>query len=247
MTDEQNISKEQLLKLLENKLDKDRAEQSKLIRDDFPKLGQHFCMLGSTMSGKSFLIKYLLADVYKNVFDQIFVFNPTCDKENYDIFDIPDENLIKDFNQEDLQVLFDDISKEFVRSEGKIHTLWIFDDVCDKIRKFKDFPTLMSTARHYSITILLAEQYVKYISPPLRNNCLCYFVFPNLTDENIDTISESVVGRKKLRNLISAVRDENDSTDNPHGLLFWNKSKFYNYYYVTTENEHIELLPIIAE
>lgn len=242
----QNISKEVLLKLLENPLDKDRVDQSKLIRDRFSTLGQHFSMIGMTLSGKSFLIKYLLTDVYRGLFDQIFVFCPNK-KENYDVFDIPEENIITDFSEEEIQTLYDDISKEFIASEGRIHTLWIFDDVADKIRQYKNFPAIMSVARHFSITICLSEQYIKYLSPPLRNNCTGFYIFPNLVDEAVDIISDSVIGRKKLRALIDAVREENKNTDNPHGVLYWNKQYFYDYYYVDTTGEHIELHPITAE
>jgi hypothetical protein len=233
-------TKQQLLTALQDPLSIDIKEQSKLIRDPLPKVTMHTSFLGSTMSGKSFLIKYLLASEYNHVFDSIYVFAPTADKEKYDIFDIPPENIITKFNEKDLLALFERIKTEFLASNGTIHTLFIFDDCTDRLRKFKQFPDFLSTCRHYSITVWLAEQYVKYSTPAIRNQMLGFFIFPNISEENGRMVGSSSIGAKKLTEYLEAVRDENTLTNDKHGLFFWSKEFPTDYFYVSQQDDRIE-------
>lgn len=238
------MGKSELIKRLQNPYDKDRERVSETIPEGFPKLGHHTCIVAQTMGGKSFLTKYLLAEVYPGIFHQIFVFCPNK-KENYHVFDIPKDNIINEFDMDDIQSLFEDIGEEFMKSKGKIHTLWIFDDCCERLKKFgKPFTEILCTARHFSISIWMSEQYLKFLTPGLRTNCIAFFIFPNLSDEFIDTLGESTMGRKKLREYIDIARDENESSSNPHGCIYWNRTQFRKVYYVDTHDEHIELCPI---
>lgn len=245
------ITPKELSKLLQNDLDKDKDRVSQKIRDPFPKLGQHACICAQTQGGKSFLIKYMLADVYAGAFDQIYVFCPTGDKENYDVFDIPKENIILKFDQESLIELFTQIKEEFIKRKGKLHTLWIFDDCCNILRGIGPrgtvFNDILATARHHSITIWLAEQYIKFLTPGMRSNCISFFIFPNLSPEFLETLGESTMGKKVLKSSIDAVREENAESGNKYGCLYWNRTCFNERFYLNISEDGIEIFPIAYE
>jgi GTPase SAR1 family protein len=126
-------------------------------------------------SGKTYLIKYLLTDLYKKKkIDYGVVFCSTSfNKDNFDyipenyLYSSYDENIILNLmNIQQQQIDFNDKAKP---------AFIVFDDMLGLIKfDSKLIIELFTKYRHYNITILITTQYI-YAIPPLLRECTTFF------------------------------------------------------------------------
>ena len=227
----------------ENEFDKYILKRSEEVVYPFPECTYHTLFAGSTLSGKSHAMKEWLDGPFNRIFDDIFVISYTADKENYDkLFEIPEDNILTSLDEDSLDALYSDLIQRFMSREGDYLPLLIFDDMVDTIRKIKNFPKFMSTCRHYGITCWIGCQHVRQCSPPIRAQFYSFVVFPYMSEENMEAVGESTLGKKRLRKILEIIRQENAVRDTKYGYLFWTKKHPDQYFYgLGNEIDEIEL------
>ena len=128
---------------------------------------------GHCGSGKSYFIKYLIQSL-RGEFNCIAVFSNTAAfTEDYD--------FLKELDGPDLKTLImsslvaDDVIKKIMaiqkrnrQANKKRNVLVIFDDIFSSIKDSKIFKDLVSTFRHYNISIIFSAQYITASASYLR-------------------------------------------------------------------------------
>lgn len=174
--------------------DKQSAKLAKLnerVPAGFPKLNFNLLCLGARNSGKTNSIIWLLLEVYKDLFDDIFIFSPTVftDKK-FKALKLDEEKLFDKYTDNDLKSIL-----EFQQLEANEdnHILIIMDDIVGEFNNKTSFINkLITRTRHNNISIIIGCQYSKFLSPTIRNNLTSVMVFNNVRLEEI----------KKLRDIL---------------------------------------------
>lgn len=190
-----------------------------------PRVADSFALIGATKSGKSHLLKKLLYNDLRGVFDRVVFFSPTFYNETYkDIFEIPDNDVYTTFDEDDLLRIIDESKDAFQQTSGDYFTLIVLDDIADKTRKFKRFEEIIATCRHNAISFAMLLQNIKFIKPATREQITCYAVWPNVSNEILDSISESLfIGKKKAR----------EAMDNLREYISFHPEAKYNFLWIT--------------
>jgi hypothetical protein len=213
---------------IENPLDFFIKKYNKKIEEKLeilPRITDHALFLGTTMSGKSYLIKAMLYHDYENVFDRIVIVCPTYDKENYkDMFFIKEKDVIRDLNEDIIMKLLNDSKDTFISRSGNFFTLIVFDDCVDEMKTYRRFNKFISTARHYGITVWCSTQYAFNIAKPVRQQFVAQFLWTNVTPENLDSIKGILpISKKHAEECIHIVREINREKGNSYTPLYLNK------------------------
>jgi len=142
-------------------------------------------------SGKTYLIKYILTDLFKTKKVKYgIVFTTTNFTDSYDF--IP-ENYVHSLYNEDIIKNLMEIQVNQIKENKKADPCFlVFDDMIGSI-KFNSniIKKLFSTFRHYNILIIISTQYLFSI-PPLIRECTTYFVTFNIdSHRSIKAIYES--------------------------------------------------------
>jgi len=248
-----SFKKSVVLEKLKNPLHDYMQETNEKIRENFPKLGFHQAFCGGTQSGKTFIAQCMLLDVYKDIFDQIYIFTPNKLLKYEDIFDIPEENVFRDFTFETVKELYDIVVENFEAEGGRTSTLFLFDDCGTRFSKWgpkgDHFTDMLSEVRHANVTVWVLEQYCRYLTRPMRANILAYVVFPTLSPEEYESLGEATIGKKLMVQYMSIVRQENKDSDNKYGALYWCRKgrDFKQGFYLDCEEDGVKLYPITDE
>lgn len=149
------------------------------------------------------LIKY-----YRGVFDRIIFFSPTLEKEQWaKVFKLNDEDCFQDFDEQDFLDVVHDIQETFMEKKGKVSTLIVFDDCVDRFRKYTTFEHFLCTIRHSGCSVWMLCQDVKNINPACRGQFISYLISPNVNDNILTRISETMpIGAKRTKEVMREVR-----------------------------------------
>lgn len=190
-----------------------------------PRVCDHSLFLGSTMSGKSHLMKQLLYHEYDKIFDRIVIICPTYDKENYsELFEIPETDIFRDYDEDIVMNILEESKEKFLAKNGDYFTLIVFDDCVDDMKHYRRFNKFISTARHYGITVWCSTQYCYNVAKPVRQQFVCQFIWTNVTDENLKEIKNILpVSLKKANQGIEEVRLLNKEIGNSYTPLYLSK------------------------
>jgi hypothetical protein len=126
-------------------------------------------------SGKTYLIKYLISDLFKaKKLKYGLCFCPTSFGGDFDY--LP-QKYIHTFYNEDIVKNLMDIQISQISQFGKAEPAFIiFDDCIGAVNlKSKFIMQLFSTYRHYNILIIITTQYLKKIDPLIRV-CANFFI-----------------------------------------------------------------------
>lgn len=135
-------------------------------------------LIGCKGSGKSTFLGNIL-QLYKDFFDDIYVFSPTSKldptfKQIIKIMNIPKSHLIKNFTNIKLKKLFNKISKvnKTKKQQDKVKVLIIFDDVVSQLneRKCSELIKLAFNHRHFSVSYVITSQTFKSVFKKMRAN-----------------------------------------------------------------------------
>lgn len=154
---------------------------------DFIGAKQLIIFFGTSEAGKSYLMIYLLRSLcLKGTFEFGIVFSPTKSVNNaYDFF--TNQNLvISGYDENTLKKYMKRLRD--IPKEKRPCNFIVFDDCIGDLDPNTKFARqLISTFRHYNITIFMSSQYIKAITPPLyRTQCNRSFVFKMNTAEDYD-------------------------------------------------------------
>jgi hypothetical protein len=164
---------------------------------------QNFCLLGSTGSGKTVLTRGIAKRMQQEWGlgrdDSIIAWGTTV-KSGGDYEWLPDQrNLFTHIDEEQIAKLWKTIrayKQKLVDKFGpgqskKVmsvmpHSFWILDDVAGDTGSFQNgkskalWSEILSTARHYNVSVLFSLQHGQTVSPGMRANIRTWFVtLPN--------------------------------------------------------------------
>lgn len=197
-----------------------------------------FC--GLSKSGKTTLLKNTLTDkkLLGDYFDTIVMFSPTADADTTLTHElqIPDENIITEFEEKDLKKIID-AQRELIKKDGynkvakENKMLFIFDD-CISHREFLKSKTILdlcATVRHLLISVVFLMQSYRMLPRACRINLRGIAFFQsnrNETDVLVEEEGPPTLKNKEFRHLIhQATRDK-------YSYLFINKDRPYNERYL---------------
>ena len=151
-------------------------------------------------SGKTNLVKYILCDLFtKKKLSYGLVFCPTSFNEAYNF--LPSKYIYSQYD-EDAIINLINIQIKQIKENGRAKPCFIvFDDVIGSI-DFNSpfFSKLVSTFRHYNITLIFCVQYLYKVSPVLRE-CVSYFItFYQPTKRSIEAIYETYMNEFETYN-----------------------------------------------
>lgn len=154
--------------------------------------------IGSSKSGKSHLIKNL---IYDNTIDKEdgfkfgLVFTKTKFTGSYNF--LPDDYVIENFDIKILNHYLDLIVESYQKRKNKKHgiphSFIIFDDICSLLpQKDKEFQNILSTSRHYNVTLIFSVQYIHQASTLVREQSDYMYVFHQEKKKSIDALYEII-------------------------------------------------------
>lgn len=164
------------------------------------------CVIGQRRSGKSYLISQLLKGPLKSRFkpENIFIFCPSLEMnadydqfKNVNKFVDPDPNIILEIMNE---------AKYVIKSYGAKrcpNILILLDDCADNkiIQYHSILETLAIRGRHYHISVIIASQRLRSISPVIRVNSDYMIIFSPYSFAEIQKWSEEFVAKERKRQL----------------------------------------------
>lgn len=161
--------------------------------NEYVKLPFIFNINGSCGSGKSYFIQYLVKCL-KNSFNCVIVFSNTANFTND--YEFLKELGIKNFIFSSLDV--DEkikkimaIQKKNRQKDNPANVLIIFDDILGTIKDNKIFKDLVSTFRHYRISIIFSVQYVSGSATYLREISNYVIIFNQRTQNALKLCYEN--------------------------------------------------------
>lgn len=112
-------------------------------------------------SGKSYFCKYLCLSMREN-FNNVVVFSNTANfSGDYDFLKSGfNYRIYSTANVNEMIKMILNLQKKNRAENNKINILMIFDDIFSSVKDSKDFKNLVSTYRHYNISIIFSTQYV---------------------------------------------------------------------------------------
>jgi hypothetical protein len=194
-----------------------------------PKLPASYLVVGRSGSGKSTVLYRLLTskELLGEYFNFIFVFSDVKTDDILQKLNLPDENMITDFDEAKVESIIDSIEKkikdETMEQFGKEYQIcFIFDDILGKQRFLKSniMRKLASANRHYCISWFILTQYLRGIPPTVRQNASAVIFFPASMAEVERLAEENCEAMMNKKQFIEVVQH---ATSEPHSFLFINR------------------------
>ena len=177
-----------------------------------PKVPFRALIFGPSGSGKSVLLVSLVLDIYRNVFQRVYVFSPSV---NHDSIWLPVKKYVKDelnvneeketcffeeYKTEDLMKIIDTQTKvtKYLKDKKEkklFNILVILDDVADApeiARHNKLLQSLYVRGRHAGISVVTASQKAFILHPVIRVNATQLFIFRLRNKKELDSIIEEL-------------------------------------------------------
>lgn len=142
-------------------------------------------------SGKSYLCKYILQDLFKNnKLKYGIVFCATSFNQSYDF--LPKKYIYSQYDENKL-IQFINLQIGQIKKSGKAEPAFIiFDDMIGSINFTSPlFNKLITTYRHYNILLIFTTQYLFKIPPVLRECCTYFVTFKQPTKKSVQAIYET--------------------------------------------------------
>jgi len=164
-------------------------------------------VLGSCGAGKSKLCKYIIT-YYKSNFDFVFVLTGTGFNRGYDFLkDIGMKHKVMNglkFN--DKLAFIMKKQKYYKENNIKSSVLIVFDDLMGQVKKSKVIEQLISTFRHFNISIIFISQSAFGIAPDLRELLYYACIFGQYTARSLKAIWESYFQDMSYKELIDYMK-----------------------------------------
>lgn len=182
------------------------------LRDDPFLEGFFMAMIGARRSGKSTLMKTLLANDLKERFDEenIFIFCPSIDLND----DFEGLNKARKFSEPDEAVIYAIMDEQLhnIKTYGKKRTpevLVIFDDCADnRIIQFGGaIDKLAVRGRHYKICVIVSSQRLSALSRTARLNSDYFLVFSPYNLSETEALLEQYVLKQDRKRYMKAFQE----------------------------------------
>jgi hypothetical protein len=236
---------------------KDKLEKNYTVKDKLSNLPARILIVGkSALSGKTNLLVNLLCrdgpDFYNNDFNQgsnIYLVSSSIGIDDkldklINFKDIPDENLLLKFNEDNLTEIYDEIQNKFklaVEEKRKENYLLILDD-CSyngdlKSKKNGIINKIASNGRHINLSIIVTAQKYSDLLTSLREN-MTMGIFFACSNKQLDLISEDVNYYADNKDFKRAFRD---ATSEMHSFFVVNFFRPISEMYLNSRFEVIKL------
>ena len=239
MTEKSNHSKR--LRILRMKDNSDKSVIKKNTIFDVPlRLG----IVGNSGSGKTNFLATLILDpektFYRDVFDpeNIFIFSGSIKTDNKMIgiikaLDIPDSNVFDDYDDDIVNLLYDEVEERVAKTKGKVeHSLFIFDDLSysNKIRNKRNnaLGRLFLNGRKNQISTIFVAQRYNQILPQVRVNLTGLVIF-NMPTSELEMVERDHNFLPNRKSFYSMVRN---NLKEKHDYLIINYSNKFNELYL---------------
>lgn len=160
-----------------------------------PNYSSVIIVYGMKNSGKSTLIHHLMNNYLFKLFDAIFLITGNeHNKEEYiNHCGIEPKKIFSTLDDPKTSIFLDNIIKfQNITNKSK-RIMLIMDDIIDSSNKQHNnskLDSIISNCRHYNISILIASQAVKKISPMIRKNCDVGFMFYTKSQNELEALEE---------------------------------------------------------
>lgn len=159
---------------------------------------------GKVGSGKTSFIKYVCHQL-ESEFDYVLCISPTGFSDSYNF--LPEE-CVKQNYSDDMVLDMMKYQKEKKKKQKLKNALLILDDILGSIniRSDKVLEKLITTFRHYNISIIITTQYPLKIPPYVRANLFYAVFFQQSNESNYDCLEEEYktknMPKEKFRKLL---------------------------------------------
>jgi hypothetical protein len=194
-----------------------------------PKLPSSYLVIGSSGSGKSTVLYNLLTskELLGEYFNYIFVFSDVKVDDILEKLELPKENYISDWDEVKINSIINKI-EEKIENEGlencakDMKIAFIFDDILNrqKFLKGDTMRKLISTNRHYLISVFILSQYYKAIPPICRQNASGVIFFASSLMEIEKLSEENCMPNQSKKEFIQIAQY---ATNGKHDFLFINR------------------------
>lgn len=202
-----------------------------------PKTSFRFTLLGPTHSGKSVLISNFILNIYKDVFQRIYIFSQSIHIDH--TFE-PIKKYIKDEIKpgEDEEYLFDDFNEaalsNIINQQMKIieyqkkhnqkqlyNILVVLDDMVtnESTRHSPILNSLFTRGRHLQISVINSVQYYYGLPTVIRKQISDLFLFKIRNKKDLDAVIEEM---SALADKTSLMDMYEYCTSQPYGFLWIN-------------------------
>lgn len=205
----------------------------------------------SQLSGKTTLACNLIMrnEYYGKDFkgDNIYIVSPSLEtpkiKNMIKYKKIPDENLFLEYDEQELNELYDTIEEEFneavSNNKKPVHSLILFDDIgySGKLRnKYGVMDKIVSNGRHHLFSCMVLNQKYTQFSPCFREN-LTGLISYGCSYNQLEFIINEHNTTKDKKQFIKAFLD---ATNKKHSFFFINYSNDFKQRFLENFNKYIE-------
>jgi hypothetical protein len=206
----------------------------------------------SQFSGKSNLIVNLLlkSEYYLNDFegDNIYIISPSITTDNklkllIQVKEIPEENLLNDFDEDVLEQLYNNIQEdyeEFVdKGERPPNVLILFDDISFRgsLKTQRGIVSkLYCNGRHLNVSTILTTQKYTDINTTCRENNTGCILF-SCSDRQLETV---ITDHNRLDNKKQFKKMFRKTTEEPYSFMVINYTNGFDEMYLNKHFEKIE-------
>ena len=204
-----------------------------------PRVPFRSCIDGRSGSGKTVLLVNMILDVYRDVFERVYVFSPSVSADSswepvkkYVEKDLK-VNLEKepcfyeDYNQEDLERIVDTQKKLIEHMKKHDHKklfniLIVIDDHADNphsCRNSKLLHSLYTRGRHHCISTITSVQSFVSLHPLIRKNICELYVYRLRNHKDLECILDELSALLDKKTLLQMY---NLATEKPHSFWFIN-------------------------
>ena len=196
-------------------------------------------LLGPSGSGKSILLQNMILDIYKNLFQRIYIFSPSIDVD-YQTWEPVKTYIEKDlkikhtteepiyfseYNSEELEKIINTQRKVTEFQKKKNHKklyqiLIVIDDFANSVefsRHSKLLHSLFTRGRHSQISTIVATQKFTALHPIIRVNASELFVFRLRNYQDLECFINEVSALIDKRSLLEMY---NMATNEPYSFLY---------------------------
>ena len=206
------------------------CKQSK--HSHIPKVPFRTILLAPSGSGKTVLISNMILNLYRDVFERIYIFSPSIDvdstwqpvkkyqENNMHVIENEKEKLyFNHYDPDDLENIIETQHKvtKLIKKEGRkklFSILIVVDDHADDpsfTRQSKLLHSLFTRGRHNSISTIVSTQKFAAIHPIIRVNASALIVYRLRNAKELQAFIEEVSGlitKKELYDIYKMVTDE---------------------------------------
>jgi hypothetical protein len=148
----------------------------------------HFLLIGSTMSGKTYLAKHLIRCLK---FSSVLVFSLIEDTWT----DVPNAEFYsyKEWNRDEvLNITFNRWQQELREVGGYLPKAIVFDDYNQVVNTQQDplYKQLFESARHYNVRLFNLGHTPTAAGLVTRNNCSNIILFPSFNKQTVDHLAQ---------------------------------------------------------